>query len=162
MKPILRISKGFTILEFVLATSLSLMVIGVVVSAYIVSMRVFNQQISQSDIFWDGHRAVETMTKEIRECLEVTSAEASTITFWWKDLDGSTTRDANETVSYALANQNLRRTIGSTSRGIANNVTSLSFAYNTNPNPSLVTVTVTLSRQGETTTVESKARIRNE
>jgi len=158
----LRISKGFTIIEFVIATALSTMLIGAIITTYIVGLRVFNQELSRSDIFWDGQSAMATMTNELRECLTVTNAQSDSVTFWWQDLDQSTSQEADEIVSYFLSGQSLIRTIGSSRRDLAQNVSSLNFVYDTTPAPKFITITLLLQRKTETATVKSSVRLRNE
>jgi len=155
-------SKGVTLIELAIALTVMLMLISLVISVFISSTRVYNLQLGGTDVTWEGQNAIETMVKEIRECYEVTSAEANAITFWWKDLNDNSTREAAETVSFSLAGPSLVRAIGSSSGNLSNNVASLNFTYDSPVDPKFVTITLTLASQGESTTFESSARLRNE
>jgi len=156
-----RTSKGVTILELVLATMISTFLIGAVITAYIVSMRLFSQQMGETDIFWNGQRAADIMVGEIREALSVVSPNTNNITFWWKDLNGNSSREANETITYSLSSHDLLRSIGASVHTLASNVDSINFSYDTTPNPRLVTISLVLSSAGQTASVESKVKIRN-
>jgi len=156
-----RISSGVTILELVLATMISTFLIGAVISAYIVSMRLFSQQTGETDIFWNGQRSADVMVGEIRESLSVVTPNPNSLSFWWKDLNGNSSREANETVTYSLSGHDLMRSLGASVHTLASNVDSINFSYDATPNPRLVTITLVLSSAGETASVESKVKIRN-
>lgn len=157
-----RTSKAVTLIELAISLTVMLMLISLVISVFISSTRVYNLQLGGADVTWEGQNAIETMVKEIRECYEVTSAETNAITFWWKDLNDNSTREANETVSFSQAGSSLIRTIGSSSGNLSTNVASLNFAYDTSVDPKFVTITLTLASKGESATFESSARLRNE
>jgi len=154
-------SKGVTILELVLATMISTLLIGAVISAYLVSMRIFSQQTGETDIFWNGQRAADIMVGEIRESLSVVTPNSNSLSFWWKDLNGNSSREANETVTYSLSSHDLMRSLGASVHALASNVDAISFGYDTTPNPRLITITLVLSSAGETASVESKVKLRN-
>lgn len=161
MLPSFNNKSGLTLLELLLASALLMIVLAIIFSAYFVSVRVFSEQTGQTDLFWNGQTAVATMTKELRESRQIVSAEANSITFWWKDLNGDTTRGADETVTFSLAGQSLIRSVSGTTRGLANNATALSFSYNDTDAPSLITVNLYLTNDEQTATIESTVMLRN-
>ena len=148
--------KGLTLIELVLAMAISFVILYVVVVAYLASIRTFTQEISRSDIFWDGYRGLGTITEELRDSLEITTSEAESISFWWKDLNTNGSMEANEVVSYALSGQNLTRSIGSDSQPLVKNVSGFSLAYDNPAAPGLIIITLTMQKKGQMTTLESK------
>ncbi|MFC1568258.1 PilW family protein [Candidatus Margulisiibacteriota bacterium] len=157
----LRTIKGLTLIELVLAITLSLVALMVVAVSYSVSVRSFTSEMSRSDIFQDGQRALETITEELRESLGVTAAGSDNIRFWWKDLNENTTLEADEVVEYSLSGQTLIRTLGSTPEPVARNVSAFSLDYDVPADPTLVTVILTMQDSETTVSLEGKAGLRN-
>jgi hypothetical protein len=157
-----RTSKGITLFELLISMAVSLILTTLVISVYLVSNQLFTGEVSRSDIFWEGSRGADTLSKEIREGLEITSAEAGRLTLWWKDLNANGSKEAGEIITYSLSGESLMRKFGSDLRGVASLISRLSFSYDSPLTPKLVTITITTSSQGKTTTLETKARLRNE
>jgi prepilin-type N-terminal cleavage/methylation domain-containing protein len=155
-------SKGLTLIELLLSMMIASLLMALLVSAYLLGLRLFTAETRSADIFWDGQRAAEIMSGEIREGVSITSAETSRLQFWWRDLDRDNTSEASETVTYYLSGRSLIRRLGSDERKLAGNLTSLLFAYDTNPQPKLITLILTLSTEGRTATIETKVRSRND
>ncbi len=155
-------NKGFTIFELILAMSISIIMIAMIVSIYSISLRLFSQVLSRSDVFWNGQLAMNRMTTEIRESLMVTDPGAGNISFWWKDFNLNGTSESGEIVTYSLSGNNLIRSSGGASQNIAGGVSFLGFDYNITPRPRLVTITLRLNSANEAATIESKAKVRNE
>ena len=151
-----QITKGLTLIELVIAMAISLAVLFVVAVAYFASVRTFTQEISRSDIFWDGYRGLDTMTEELRDSLEITAMETDSISFWWKDLNENGSMEANEVVSYVLSGEGLTRSVGSDSAPLVQNVIGFNLAYDYPADPGLITITLTLRKEGQMTTLESK------
>ncbi|MFC1540528.1 PilW family protein [Candidatus Margulisiibacteriota bacterium] len=157
----LRTIKGLTLIELVLAITLSLVALMVVAVSYSVGVRSFTSEMSRSDIFHDGQRALDNITEELRESLGVTVAGSDNIRFWWKDLNENTTLEADEVVEYSLSGQTLIRTLGSTPEPVARNVAAFSLDYDVPAAPTLVTVVLTMQDSETTVSLEGKAGLRN-
>jgi Tfp pilus assembly protein PilW len=153
--------KGITLIELVIAIAISLVAFLVVAVSYSVGLRSFTQEMSRSDILLDGQKGLESITEELRECLNITSAGSNSVTFWWRDLNENETMDAGEVVSYAVSSQVLRRTRGSTVEPVAKNVSVLRLNYDNPADPSLITVILTMQKEGNLVTLEGKASLRN-
>jgi prepilin-type N-terminal cleavage/methylation domain-containing protein len=152
--------QGLTLIELVLAMAISAIILFVVAVAYVASIRTFTQEISRSDIFWDGYRGLDTITEELRDSLEIIANETDNISFWWKDLNANNSIEANEVVSYSLSGQNLIRSVGGEDLPLVQNVVGFDLAYDYPANPGLITITLTLRKEGQMTTLESKVNPR--
>lgn len=137
--------------------------IGVVVFAYITVMQIFTSEMSESDVSYQAHKAVERMTSDLVGNLEVVSATSSSIIFWYNDLNQNGTMDANETVSYSLnsTQEVLYRTQGNTSEAVAKYVLGFSLSYDDPMNPKIADITVTTGQNTTLSTVESSVKFRN-
>ena len=157
-----RITKpGFTLFELVISVALYSSIAILMVSAYLVSAHVFRQELGRSDIFWDGQWALETMTKEIRECQKITSGEAGRLTIWWQDTNGNGLVETTETVTYSLEGRALTRTEKGLGRGLASSVNTWRLGYNSATYPTFVTINLNLSSEGQSATFESSVKVRN-
>jgi Tfp pilus assembly protein PilW len=157
----LRTFKGLTLIELVLAITISLVALMLVALSYSVGVRSFTSEMSRSDIFQDGQRALDNITEELRESLGVTAAEPDNITFWLKDFNENTTMEADEVASYTLSGQTLIRTLGSTPEPVAKGVANFSLDYDVPADPTLVTVVLTMQNNESMITLEGKAGLRN-
>jgi len=155
-------TKGLTLIELVLSMAISSLLLALLVSAYLFSLRIFTAETKSADIFGDGQRAAEVMAGEIRECASITSAEAARLQCWWRDLDGDGASETDELATYSLSGRDLIRRLGANERKLAGNLTALRFSYDVNPQPNLITLTLMLSTEGRTATIETKVRSRND
>ncbi|MFH1347990.1 MAG: prepilin-type N-terminal cleavage/methylation domain-containing protein [Candidatus Margulisiibacteriota bacterium] len=153
--------QGVTLIELVLAMAISLVALLIVVLGYNIGTKTFTQETSRSDFFWEGSRGVQTVTEELRGCLELTSADSDSISFWWEDLNDNSTMEANEVVDYSVSNQILVRTQGTETKPLVHNVISFDLTYDDLADPELITVTLTMLKEGNMVTLESKANLRN-
>lgn len=153
--------QGVTLIELVLAMAISLVALLIVVLGYNIGIKTFTQETSRSDFFWEGSQGVQTVTEELRECLELTSADSNSISFWWKDLNDNSTMEATEKISYAVSNQILVRTQGTETKPLVHNVIGFDLTYDDLADPELITVTLTMLKEGNMVTLESKANLRN-
>jgi len=147
---------GLTLIELVLAMAISVTILFVVAVAYVTSIRTFTQEMSRSDIFWDGYRGLDTITEELRDSLYIIASEPDTISFWWKDLNANGSIEANEVVSYSLSGQNLIRSVGGNDLPLVQNVAGFDLTYDHPADPGLITITLTMRKEGQMTTLESK------
>jgi len=145
-----------------IVTAVSGILVALVVFAYLTAALIFDQELRRSDVFWAGQQAAKTMTEELKKCLAVTDPQANRITFWWRDVDGDSSLEASELITYAVSSESLLEISSSGSRGLANHVRALNFTYDDTTGPKFVAVTLTLSNESGPLTIESSAWIRNE
>jgi len=156
--------KGFTLLEALIAISVITFVIVIITISFLLSMRIFSEELSSSGIQYEAKKAMERMTQELRGALEIVSAESSSVTFWWKDLNGNTTREVEETVSFywdGSPGSTLKRTEGTDTINIIYNVNNLLFTYQDSNNIKLITINLTAAKENTISTLESSIKLRN-
>lgn len=132
--------------------------------AFSISMRVLSEEMTESDVSLETHRAVERMVSELRNSLEIVSAGGTSITFWHVDTNGNGTREADETVSYSWTGgtvEALDRTIGETTFRIAGNVMNFSLTYDNPSNIKLIKILITGRKGTSIGTLESSVKSRN-
>lgn len=165
MQPIIRQKNlrqsGITLIELVFALAISLVVLLVVMVAYFAGIRTFTQELNRFDIFWGAQQGLDTITEEIKDCLDVTAADSHSITIWWRDLNDNASKEAEEVVSYSLTAGQLIRTQGGVSKVIAKNVEGFQLEYDNPAYPTFVTVSLSMSKGDNQVTLEAKADIRN-
>ena len=166
LKRLFQISKGFTLLELMMAMAMLSIAIAVIFYAFSASMRVFTSELSDADASLEMHRAIERMTNELRGSLEIISANGTGITFWYDDLNNDGTREANETVQYSWTGTSegyINRTVQTSTQEIANGIKSFSLTYN-DPSPSnirVVNIYITVQKDSTVSTLESGVKLRN-
>lgn len=153
--------RGVTLIELILAMTITMVAFLVVVLGYNVGVKTFSQETSRSDLFWEGSQGIETVTSELRDSVELISAGTDSISFWWKDLNDNQTREADEVVTYAVSNQILVRTQGTVTKPMAHNVVGFDLSYDNPADPELITVALTMRKADNVVTMESKAALRN-
>jgi len=145
-------------------TALSIAIV-VIFYAFQESMKIFSSELSESDVQFETNKAMGRMTRELKNGLEITSAGATSISFWWKDLNGNGTREAAETVTYTWSGgtfEVLNRTQGSSTVIIANSIKGLSLTYDSVlPNTKLITIRITALKGTLLGTLESSVKCRN-
>ncbi len=138
----------------------------VIFYAFTASMRIFTSEMSEADTSLETHRAMERMTKELRGALQIVSAEASSITFWYNDLNGDGTMEANETVTYSWTGASpgyINRTVQTSTQEVSSGIMNFSLTYN-DPDPSNINfITIFMAAQNGSTmsTLESSVDCRN-
>ncbi len=153
--------KGFTLIEMIIVVSISAVIIALMVSAYITSSNLFQQEASRSDIWQEGNYSLEIMSKEIIRSRKIITAEGTRLTLWPEDLNLNYTSEANEMVTYYLQAGNLLRATSANTMILTTHATNLNFTYDQPLNPSLVFISLTLSDGQRLSTFETKARLRN-
>ena len=157
LKHLFRISKGFTLLESLVAMVVLSFAIAVIFYAFNASMRLFTNELSESDASFQAHKAVETMSNELRGAIEIVSANGTSITFM---------REAYETVTYSwtgTAEGLLNRTVQTSTQEIATGIKGFTLTYN-DPTPSnirLIKILVTVQKDSTLSTLESSVKCRN-
>jgi len=140
--------------------------IAVIFYAFTASMRIFTDEMSESGSSIEMHRAMERMTRELRESRQITSANSTSITFWYQDLNGNGTRDANETVKYTWTGTTegyVNRTVQSSTLEVASGIRGFTLTYN-DPAPAnikLIKIFITALNGKSVSTLESSVKSRN-
>lgn len=157
---------GITLIELLIAISISFFVVITIIVLYIGSIKIFGTELNISNLQIESKRAINLMNNEIKDCREIESASAIGLSFWWKDLNSNSSKEASEIVSYSwdgLAQGNLTRTISGSSEIISKYVDNLNLTYNSQVIALIRTVKITLtnSLNNEISTLESTVKIRN-
>jgi len=132
--------KGTTMIELIIALSITVFVMVVLVYSYIAVIDVFRGEMDTTDIEIESSRAMEIMVREIRELNTIQSAASSSITFWGKDLNLNGTADTGEIITYSwdgTAGGNILRTVAGAQKPIARHVNSFVITYD-NPAVALI------------------------
>jgi len=140
--------------------------IAVIFYAFNASMRLFTNELSESDASFQAHKAVEMMSGELRGAIEIESASTASITFWYADLNDNGIREANETATYTWTGTIegfINRIIQASSQEIATGIKGFALTYN-DPTPSnirLIKIFVTVQKDSTLSTLESSVKCRN-
>jgi len=143
------------------------MVLGIALTvlfyAFTATMRLLSDELSQHDISFETQRPTERMVKELRESLEFVTATTESISFWYRDLNGNGSREANETVTYRWepSVEALFREIPGNSLRISNNITHFHLTYDNPSNITTVYIHITAKRGTTINTLESSVKSRN-
>ena len=137
-----------------------------IIYAFTQSMHIFTNELSEGDTAFEIQRSVDRMTKELRNALEIVSTSETSVTFWYQDLNGNSTRDANETVRYSWTGTTeglLNRTVQTSTLEVASGIKGFSLTFD-NPNPAsikLINIRMTVQKGTTVTTLESSVKSRN-
>jgi prepilin-type N-terminal cleavage/methylation domain-containing protein len=157
----LRSSKGFTLLESMIAMAVMTIALAVIFYAYTAMMNVFSSELSDSDLSFETQKAMDRVENDLRRNRQIVSSGSSSISFWFDDLNGNSTRDAAETVTYTWTGgtiETLTRTMGVTSEIIAKYISRFNLTYNTSEE---ITISITARKNGTYSTLESSVNCRN-
>lgn len=117
--------RGFTLVEFLFAAGISALVIGQVCMLWLFSSRSFAAQMSYVDMDQAGQRALDELTREIRQVRVMTSYSPNRVVF--VDVN-------NQNLTFEFVNGQLVRTKGVTAKVLLKNCEFGSFAiYQRNP-----------------------------
>lgn len=153
-------NNGFTLIELIISMAVLTFGILIVFYAFTSSMRLFSDELTESDVSLETHRAIERMSRELRNSKEIVSSSGTSISFWYQDTNNNGTREAAETVTYTWTGgtvEGITRTIGATSVRLANDIYGLSITYNS----PLITIVVTGKKGSSIGTLESSVKSRN-
>ncbi len=89
---------------------LSVAAISIIFMVYNTGMRSFKEEMSHSDIFIEGGKALDSLTREIKEARKITSPESESISLWYKDLNLNQSIDQEEIIRYSKQGQNMSKT----------------------------------------------------
>ncbi len=156
-------SSGFTIMEMIIVMAFLAIAMTAVFYGFNAAMDIFNMEMYESDSAIEAHRGMEHITKELQNCLAITTPGVRYITFWYQDYNGNGTIDANELVSYTwdATAQFLNRTQSSSTFAVAKGVTFFALTYDVTADINLITVWITTKKNTGVTTLESSVRARN-
>lgn len=157
-------SKGFTLLELMISMVALSFAIYVIFYAYVEITKIFTAEMTDSDISFETSKAMDRMGRELQQAREITSKSSTGITFWYRDTNNNSTREADETVSYSWtggSTEAIFRTVVSTTERIANNINNLTLTYDDATTPKRVTISITGRKNSTLGTIESSVKFRN-
>ena len=160
----MKTNKGFTLLEATLAMVMITIIMAVIFMALILSSQIFSGELLKSEVQHETSRGMERMAKELRGALEIVSSSSQDITVWWKDLNESSTRESEETLTFSwsgVEGDPLMRTISAETIILANYVTNFELTYDDPDDIKFATITLTSSKNNFTSTLESSIKFRN-
>lgn len=131
---------GFTIVELLVGSAISLIVLGITFSMFNVQRKIFSVQEQRSEMQQNVRAAMDMMVREIRMAgydpldtgfVAISGTSTATSIQVSADLDGSGGLVNSETVTYTYDAQNLQidRNIGSGAQPFAENIANLNFSY---------------------------------
>jgi len=144
MKSATKYSKGFTLIELMVALALTSIIMAGIMAAYISQLKSHITQQTIVEMQQNLRSAMQHMEKEIRmagyddpnktSVAGLTTVLANTFGFTMDLNDDGDVSDANETVLYTIAantagTQSLMRNTGGGNRPIAENIEALNFVY---------------------------------
>ncbi len=162
MKP----SKGFTLIELIIAMGVLTFAMALIIYAFTQSMHIFTAELYEGDTAVEIQRSIDRMTSELRNSREIVSTSESSVTFWYVDLNGNSTRDANETVRYSWTGTTeglLNRTVQTSTLEVASGVKYFHLIFD-NPAPAninLIKIQITVLKGSNLSTLESSVKSRN-
>jgi type IV pilus assembly protein PilW len=138
-------TKGFTLVELLVAMAVSLLAIGAIYSTFLNQFKSYQIQEEVAAMQQNIRAAMYHMQREIRMAgcdptglagAGITAASPTSISFT-KDVRGDSTGsdpdgatdDANESITYSLSNNNLVRNTGGGNQTVAENIDALNFVY---------------------------------
>lgn len=138
-------TKGFTMVELLVAMAVSLLAIGAIYSTFLSQFKSYQVQEEVAAMQQNIRSAMFHMQREIRMAgcdptglagAGITNASATSISFT-EDVRGDSTGsdpdgaldDANETITYSLSGNNLVRDTGGGNQTVAENIDALNFVY---------------------------------
>lgn len=92
---------GFSLIEFMIGILLFSIIISAAGFIFVVVLREWSSTQIRNDLRQDAIIAIERLTRELNEAREITSAQDSSISFWWQDTDGDSVRDSSEVVTFS-------------------------------------------------------------
>jgi type IV pilus assembly protein PilW len=133
---------GFTLIELLIAMTVGLIVMGAVVSTFVIQRRTLDTQEQISEMTQNARASMDLMTREIRMAgYNPTGATFDGVTYSTTALkiqadlngDGDTTSGSNEIITYSYdgTNKQVDRKLGTagTPNALAENIQSFTFEY---------------------------------
>lgn len=162
----MRTKKGITLIELSIALALSVGIMGILVLAYVAGSRLFNSEMDRSAAFLEANKAISSLRGDLRSCIELTSATATSISFWADDLNSNGTKEAGEIYAYSwdgTPGSPLIRTISGSGTMMAKDIKYFLLTYNSGSLASTtqVDIKVTAGTGENAATFESSVKLRN-
>jgi len=150
-----------TLVEMLLVLSLSLVVITLVVTAYMLGARVLQEKMVYQETSLEASRGMEWLTADVQKSRRILSAEAQSFSLWLADTNSDQIIDPDELITYALVGNQLVRYSPAETRILTDQVAGLTFSYAPAVDPTLLSVNLKIASDYETSTWETRARLRN-
>lgn len=138
--------------------------VAVIFYGYIAATNIYTEEMSDSNLMIEANRPIEQISKELRSARQIVNAGSRSITFWYKDTNNNSTREAGETISYTwygTSEGNLYKTVSADAYIVATGVKNFALTYNSTTAASLITINIAVKKGTKTGTVESIIRCRN-
>lgn len=158
--------RGVTLIELVIALTISVGIMGILVVTYVAGSRIFNAEMDRSASFLEANKAVNALRSDLRSCLELTNASSASISFWAEDLNSNGTKEAGEIYAYSwngTPGSPLIRTVSGNNTMVAKNIHNLLFTYNSGSLSSItqVDIKIVAGTSVNIATFESSIKLRN-
>lgn len=155
-------SKAFTLIEAMISMIALTIALGLIFSAFLAVMQIFTSEMSDTDVSMSSHKPIEMMAGELRGALEIISTSTESVSFWYKDLNSDSTREASETVTYTWlpTREAIFRSVSTSTVRIASNITNMNLTYSGTP-VTQITIKVTARLGTSINTLESSVKCRN-
>lgn len=157
-------SKGFSLIELIIAMAVMSVAIGVIFYAYLATTRLMTSEVEDSDVTFEVNKAMDRISKELRNTQEITAHNSNSITFWYDDTNNNNTREATETATFYWTGGTIEaifRTVVSTTERIANNIANMTLTYDATTEISRITISITGNKNNTISTSESSVNCRN-
>jgi len=170
--------RGITLVELLIALFIISALSGTIAFIFVSLLKTWDSQNKRFGARLESSIALDTLIHDLRETLSVTDAQNRTISIWFRDADLDGNQDSNEVVTFnwdGVSGSSLTRT-QTISKMIANNISNFQLNYfDSNdielPSPitlqserdkiKLITITISSSKDAETLTFRSNAKLRN-
>lgn len=162
--------RGLTLIELLVAGMLISVLVGAFAWTLIAGFKFWASGNDRAIVVQNADHTIKAMFRDISEATTITEASSENITFS-ADINDN---DTPVTVSYALTNNTLERTIGSNTVTLAPNVQSITISYKNSSGATIIPVTqqdrdtirmitirLTMSKASENFSIGSSVRCRN-
>ncbi|MDD4879595.1 MAG: hypothetical protein PHR22_03980 [Candidatus Omnitrophica bacterium] len=128
---------GFTVAELLIASALVSVLMGAILVAFVIGLRIWETEITRAAFIKDISYSMQVMSEDLRQATSfVATTNRNRVSFLIPDVNGD---GSPETIRYNVSRGNLRRTQnGAATPVLARNVQSVTFRYyrpNDNVNP---------------------------
>jgi len=158
--------KAVTLIELIIAMAISVFILGVLVASYIAGTSIFNSEMDRSAAFLEANKGISTLRIDLRNCLELTSAASTSISFWAQDANSNGSKEAAEIFTYSwngTPGSSLIKTVSGTNTMVAKNISNFNLTYDSASLASIrqVNIKIASSSGKDIATLESSVKLRN-
>lgn len=164
--------RGFTLIELIIVIVLFSMLAAATFWTFVVGLRAWGSGRDRAYIRQDANLAIERMVRELSQAKSFTIAQADQVKFD-ADIDND---DTDETVTFAISDSSLERTVDGTTTVLTPDLQTLEFSYrdlndvamalpitgNDRDNIRVIVMSLTLNEGDETFVLSSSAYARNQ